>query len=170
MAKKKKVKRRRKISTPKKEWTTRRLEKAEKILTTTQVHEPFFSQIVFWSAILVIVIGNLIMSIALIPFLTVLNKWFLDVIIVVLALVMGILFNFLITNIGHLDRHHHVLALVIVPLIALANVIFVVIMANQIIAGIEIVDIRHNPWLMGILYGVAFVLPYIFYNVRKVYK
>ena len=96
MAKKRKVKRRRKISTPNKEWTTRRLEKAEKILTTTHVHEPFFSQIVFWSAILVIVIGNLIMSIALIPFLTVLNKWFLDMIIIVLGLVMGILFNFLI--------------------------------------------------------------------------
>lgn len=170
MAKKRVKKYKRKVSTLRKKWTESKLEKSEIILSAVEPQEPFFSRIVFWSAIFVIVLGNLIMSIALVPFLTVLNRWFLDVIIITLALVMGTLFDFLITNTGHLERHHHILALVILPLIAVINIIFVVTMSNQLIAGIQIANPRHNPWLIGILYGAAFVLPYIFYNVRKIYK
>ena len=159
--KKKRLKRRKKrVRVVKAKWTEARLEKAEGILSTVHVHEPFFSKIVFWSAILVVVIGNLLMAIALIPFLAVLNKWFLDLIILLLGLVMGFLFNFLITNIGHLEKHHHYLAALILPIIAVVNVIFVVLIANQMAESIQIVNIRHNPWLIGILYGMAFIFPY----------
>ena len=169
--KKKGLKRQKKrVKVIKEGWTKERLQKAERILTTIHVQEPFFSKIVFWSAILVIVLGNLLMSIALIPFLAVLNKWFLDLIILLLALVMGLLFNFLITNIGHLERHHHVLAALILPVVALANVIFIVLTANQMIESIQIINVRHNPWLIGILYGGVFVLPYLYFRLRKVYK
>ena len=160
----------RRVKTKKEGWTDKKLEKSEKALRKVHIHEPYFSQIVFWSAILVLVVGNLLMSIALIPFLAVLNKWFLDLVILVLALVMGFLFNFLITNIGHLERHHHYLAAVILPVIAVVNMVFVVLMANQMIEAIQIDNVRHNPWVIGILYGAVFVFPYLYFRLRKVYK
>ncbi len=160
----------RKIKTLKEGWTDEKLEKAERVLKRVQEHEVFFSQIVFWSAILVVMVGNLLMSIALIPFLAVLNKWFLDIIILVMGLVMGFLFHFLITNTGHLERHHHLLAAIILPVVALVNMVFVVLVANQMIEAIQIANVRHNPWLIGVLYGAVFIFPYVFYRLRKVYK
>jgi hypothetical protein len=158
------------FNVPKEKWADEEIKKSEGILRRVHVHEPFFSKIVFWSAILVIVVGNLMMSIALIPFLAVLNRWFLDIIILVLGLVMGFLFNFLITNIGHLDRHHHILAGIILPIIAVVNVVFIVLIGNRMIEAIEIVNVRHNPWIIGVLYGAAFIFPYVYYRLRKVYK
>ena len=152
---------------PESKWTNPELKKVESSVRRIKKHERFFSQIVFWSAILVVVIGNLLISVALIPFLAVLNRWFLDLIIVLLGLVIGILFSFLINDIGHLDKHHHVLAGIILPILALVNVIFVVLIANQMIDTLEIINVRHNPWVIGIMYGVAFISPYVISRVRQ---
>ena len=80
---------------------------------------------------------------------------------------MGFLFNFLITNIGHLEKHHHYLAALILPVIAVVNVIFIVLIANQMAESIQITNIRHNPWLIGMLYGMAFIFPYVYYRLKK---
>lgn len=175
MAKKKVKKKRKKTSRKKLKalkagWTEEKLKKAEKDLRREHVHDVRLAKIVFWSTILVIVVGNLLMSVALIPFLAVLNRWFLDLVIVILGLVVGFLFNFLLTSVEHLEKHHKIIAAIIIPIIALANVVFIVLVANEMIESILIDNARHNPWLIGVLYGVAFILPYVFSNVRKIYK
>jgi len=168
--KKNKKNSRKKLKTLKAGWTEEKLKKAEKDLRRKHIHDVRLAKIVFWSTILVIVVGNLLMSVALVPFLAVLNRWFLDLVIVILGLVVGFLFNFLLTSIEHLEDHHKIIAAVIIPIIALVNVIFIVLVANEMIEAILIDNARHNPWLIGILYGTAFVLPYVASQVRKIYK
>ena len=155
---------------PEDKWAQKDILKAEKVLKKFSRQDVFYGRLVFWSAIFVVVIANLLVSVILIPFLAVLNKWFLDLILVMMALVMGFIYNFLITNIGHLEDHHHILAAIIVPVIAVANVFFVVQIANMMIESVQIANARQNPWIIGILYGGFFILPYVVARLRKVYK
>lgn len=142
-------------------WAEKDLQKAEDILEKTSAHEIFFSKIIFWSALVVIVFANLLVSFVLIPFLIVLSKWILIFTIVVMAGVIGFLYNFLILDIKHLEKKHHLAAAVIIPVIALANVFLMVIISNKFIADLQVDTPPHNPAVVGIVFGVAFILPYI---------
>jgi len=150
----------------KKGWSEKELKKAEAALEKTELKDIFFSKITFWSALIVIIFANLIVSLILIPFLIVLNKWILYSTIVILAGVIGFLYNFLVLNIGHLEKKHHVLAGIIVPVLALANMIVMVSVSNQFIADLKVQNPPHNPYILGAIFAVAFILPYIFSRIR----
>ena len=62
------------------------------------------------------------------------------------------------------------MAAVILPVVAVLNMVFVVTMANEISSALQIDKAQENPWLIGVLYGAAFILPYIYFKLRKVYK
>jgi len=147
-------------------WEEREIHKAEKILERAEKHDVFFSKIVFWSALIVIIFANIIVSLVLIPFLIVLNKWILYAIVVLLAGSIGFLYNFLITDIGHLEKKHHFLASIIVPIIALANMIVMVYVSNRFIADLKVENIPHNPWAVALVFMAAFILPYIIDKIR----
>ena len=102
----------------------------------------------------------------LIPFLIVLNKWILYFTIIVMALVIGFLYNFLILDIKLLGKQHHIAAGIIVPLIALANVFLMVIVSNRFIADLQLNNPPHNPAVVGVVFGVAFILPYLVDRLR----
>ena len=143
-----------------KNWHDKEIKQAEKILERTEKHDVFFSKIIFWSALIVIIFANLIVSLVLIPFLIVLNQWVLYFTVVILAGTIGFLYTFLITDIGHLEKKHHILAGIIVPVLALANMTIMVIVSNRFIADLKINNPAHNPWLIAIVFVVAFILPY----------
>jgi len=147
-------------------WQEQEVKKAEEILEKEEKHDVFFSKIVFWSAMVVIVFANLLVSLILIPFMIALDRFFLHAIVVVLAGTVGFLYNFLITDIGHLEKKHHILAGIIVPVLALANMIIMVIISNRFIEKLEIQIEQHNPWLTAGIFAVAFILPYIIDRIR----
>ncbi len=88
-----------------------------------------------------------------------LSSWILYGIVILLALVMGTLYNFLIKDIGHLEAKHHLLAAVIIPLIALANVLVMVLAGNKLIAQAQINNEPHNAVIMALVFAVSFILP-----------
>ncbi|MEK6940156.1 MAG: hypothetical protein AABX31_05495, partial [Nanoarchaeota archaeon] len=65
-------------------WRESELLKAEAILDKSTKHDIFFSKIVFWSALVVIVFANLLISVILIPFLIALYALVLYAIVAVL--------------------------------------------------------------------------------------
>ncbi len=150
-------------------WNDAEINRAQAILNDTQPHDIYLSKIVFWSALIVIIFANLLVSLVLIPFITVFKSWMLYSIVILLAGTIGFLYNFLITDIGHLERHHHVLASIIVPLIALLNVILTVTISNNIITELKINNSQHNPWLLSIVFVIAFILPYLFDQMKTNY-
>lgn len=151
-------------------WSEAEIKKAESILEKERKHDVHFSKIVFWSALVVVVFANLIVSLVLIPFLIVLNKWMLYFIVVLLGGMVGFLYNFLITDIGHLNRKHHILAGVIIPILALVNLVLMVLVSNRFIADLQVENTLHNPWIVSIVFVVAFVLPYLGEKVWKIVK
>lgn len=147
-------------------WQEQEVKKAEEILEREEKHDVFFSKIVFWSAMVVIIFANLLVSLLLIPFLIALNRFFLHAIVVVLAATVGFLYNFLITDIGHLEKKHHIWAGILVPILALANMVVMVIVSNKFIERLEIPIEQHNPLLTAVIFAVAFILPYILDRIR----
>ena len=154
----------------KKGWTKREINKAEAILDRSEHHDIFFSKIVLWSALLVIVIGNLMVSIIAIPFLVVLNRWVLYAVIVILAGMIGFLYNLLINDIGHLEQKHHILASILVPVLAVINLVVIVFVSNNLIKDLNVNNKLHNPWGLSILFAVAFILPFIVDQIRLYVK
>ncbi|MDP3990064.1 MAG: hypothetical protein Q8Q01_02560 [archaeon] len=152
----------------KKGWTVREINKAESIIEQKGWYDVHFSKIVFWSALVVIVFANVIVSLVMIPFLIVLNSWVLFSITVLLAGMIGFLYNFLITDIGHLEHKHHLMATIIVPAVALINLFVVVITSNSLIEQLGAGKSQNNPWLIAIVFAVAFTIPALGGYLRRI--
>ncbi|MFC1801108.1 hypothetical protein ACFLZB_01485 [Nanoarchaeota archaeon] len=164
---KKKVVRKTEVNSPQSRWAEEKIRESEKVYDSIKSHDEFTRKLTFWSSLIVIVFSNFLIAIVLIPFLAVLNKWFLDLVIVVIGLMMGFIFDFLLRSIDNLERKHHLIAIIFVPLVGIFNVVISVILANQLIEQIQLNNVRESPWLIAVIYGVAFVLPYLYGLVRK---
>ncbi len=172
MVKKKKLKRnkkykKRKLRVVNENFIQQQIKGMDKIATERhEVHDVFLARMVFWSSIAVVVIANILTSIVLIPFLSVLSSWFRNFVVVVIALIMGFLYNYLLIDIGHMDRRHHLLAGVVVPLIAVVNVVVMVGISNQIIDSFAIQTMKQSQLAVGLMYGIAFIIPYVIDRMR----
>ena len=150
----------------KKGWEEAEIKKAENILDKVERHDLFFSKITFWSALVVIIFANLLISLVLIPFLIVLDSWVLYSTIAILALVIGFLYDLLVTDIKILERKHHLLAGLIIPFLALINIVVMVLVSNKFIADLNISNQPHKPWLLGLIFAIALMIPYLITRIR----
>ncbi len=155
-----------KVQLKEKGWSDQEIKKAEAALERSERYDLHFSKIVFWSAMVVVVFANIVIAGVLIPFLIALNQWVLYSAVVILAGTIGFLYNFLITDIGHLERKHHLWAGILVPLLALGNIIAVVLLANRFIQDAKVQNVQQNPYLIGGMFVVAFILPYVVDRMR----
>ena len=147
-------------------WTEEEINKAEQALERAEKHDVHFSKMVFWSALIVIIFANILVSLILIPFLVALKSTILFAVIIIMGGVIGFLYNFLITDIGHLEKKHHILATIIVPVIAVANMLVMVTVANRFILDIKANNPPHDPLIVSFLFLGAFILPYIIDRIR----
>ncbi|MBI4980466.1 hypothetical protein HZC30_02815 [Candidatus Woesearchaeota archaeon] len=151
-------------------WSDAELRKAEQILERAEKQDIFLSRLAFWSAVAVVIISNIIVSLVLVPFLVFFQPWALYLILILLAILVGWVYNFLITDVRHLERKHHILGGIIVPLIALGNMALIVIMAQKFLEKGAINSTNVNPWVMGIVFGVVFIIPSIVARIKIAVK
>lgn len=144
----------------KKKDITRTLKIIEKAKENKHPKIKLLDKAVFWFSLLLAVIGNLVISIALIPELLVLNGAQLYAIIITLGAAFGLLFELLIRSI-ELQAKHHLFIGIIIPLSALIS--FIIVSNNmKKIVGIEN---PNNPLLVGAVYTISFIMPYAIYHV-----
>lgn len=153
-------------SLKRKGWSEEDIQKAEKIIEARRVSDKsrsiaYSHRVLYWTVILVVIIGNFVISMLLVPFLLVLNKLALDVLVVVLGLAFGSLFNLLITDIAYISKRHHVIAGITIPVMALLNISVMVHMANAINEVLRISAMRGDPITISIIYVIAFMAPYL---------
>ena len=161
-----KIRSSRKTELREKGWSDQDLRHAETVLERGEKKDIFFSRIVFWSALFVIIVGNLITSLLLIPFLVVFNPLMLYILTILLGVTIGFLYNFLITDVEHLEWRHHLLAGVIIPLIAIINMVLVVTISNKLISQSNIKTATHDPFITALIFVIAFLLPYVIDRIR----
>ena len=121
-------------------------------------------KLVYWAALAIAIIGNFIISIALIPPLMALKSIQLFLIIAALGISFGLLFELLIRSIEHLETRHHVFLGILIPSVALINIFIITLVSNNL-EKIFKIDNSHNPYIIGIVYAVAFMSPFILYKL-----
>ena len=121
-------------------------------------------KLVFWASLAVAIIGNFIISISLIPILLALNNLPLYIVLITLGVAFGLLFELLIRTIEHLEAKHHIFLGIMMPIIAIINVIIIVTFSNNLEKVINIQN-PHSPLLVGVIYAFAFILPYLIYQL-----
>tara|TARA_Y100000310_G_scaffold255534_1_gene263016 strand:+ start:8302 stop:8793 length:492 start_codon:yes stop_codon:yes gene_type:complete len=146
-------------------WEKRDINKAIKIIDkakkTKHPKIKILDKAVYWFSLIVAIIGNFIISVALIPFLLALSGMQLFLFIIILGLSFGLLFELLVRGIENLETKHHLFLGIIIPILAIIN--FIVISNNiKTFIGLES---PQDPIIVGSVYAIAFILPYISYQI-----
>ncbi len=153
----------------KKGWTQQEIKEAESVIEHPRGNDTIIANLLFFSALVLIVAGNAVVSLVLIPFLLFLNNVILYVLITILAGIMGFLYNFIINDIRHLQSHHHLIGSVLIPLIAVANIFFIAGFSNRYVQSLQNQNYQ-NPYVIAVLFAVVFLLPYVIDRILKARK
>ena len=119
---------------------------------------------VYWLALVIAVIGNFIISVALIPPLMFLKSVQLFLVTMILGASFGLLFELLIRSIEHLEARHHIFLGILIPLIAIINVFIITLVANGFEKALNINN-PQNPFIVAVVYAFSFILPFAFYKL-----
>ncbi|MCP3686215.1 MAG: hypothetical protein GY861_26510 [bacterium] len=122
------------------------------------------SELLYWITLLVLLICNFLVALVLMPFLLATTRFELYIVIIILGLFFGFLFNLLITNIENLEKKHHVIAAIFIPLIAVID-LHIIIKAVNKIAYILQLPIHQNAVVVASVYVIALLTPYLVLNV-----
>lgn len=152
----------------KKGWSKRDINKTIKIIEKAKKNKhpriKLLDKSVYLFSLILAIIGNFIISLALIPELLVLNGPQLFIVIITIGLAFGLLFELLIRSIEHLEAKHHIFLSIIIPIIAVINFVNIVLFSERIKEIIKIEN-PQNPFLVGIVYAIAFIFPYVIYQI-----
>ena len=145
-------------------WGKKDIEKAVGIVhNAKQLKTPetrFLEKRIYWILLVVIIAANFAISIALIPVLIALKGALLYFIIILLGVIFGLLFELVIRSIEHLEKRHHLILAVFIPLAALANFFVVSRISNNLMTTLNLANI-HTPIIIALVYAASFALPYI---------
>tara|TARA_Y100000294_G_C8540219_1_gene330848 strand:- start:27 stop:566 length:540 start_codon:yes stop_codon:yes gene_type:complete len=123
------------------------------------------NMVTYWTGLVVITTCNLFAGMFLIPFLLILPQWPMYLLVVSIALIFGLLFNFIIRDID-VERHHHILAITFIPIITIINLFLMTAVANKLDIVLNL-NVEHSPYVISLLYAIVFLLPYAFSIGRK---
>jgi len=154
-----------------KDWEKEDIDKTIRIIDAAKEKKSkkirFLDHFIYWFVLVVSIFGNLVISISLVPFLLALNNSIvLYFIIALLALVFGVLFNFLIREVESLETKHYIVASVFIPCLALINVFYLTGFANYLSTTLNLQN-QHNPFIVSVVYVFFFVLPYLVSKFKK---
>lgn len=130
----------------------------------------FLDILVYWSLLIVTIIGNMIISIILIPFLLAFKKVPLYSTIFILAILFGTLFDQLLRQIEHLENKHHIIAGIFIPVLAVINVYYMTSFSNDLTETLRLPISLNSPLLVSIIYLIAFILPFMIHNLIDLKK
>lgn len=145
-------------------WKKKDISKALKIIEHAKKGKhpkiKILDKAVYWFSLLIAIIGNFIISLALMPFLISLKGVQLYIIIITLGLAFGLLFELLVRSI-EMQAKHHIFLSIIIPIVAVINF---TIVSNNMKAFIGIEN-HQNSLIVGSVYAVSFMLPYFVYRL-----
>ena len=115
--------------------------------------------IIYWTTILVLVVANFFVLLAIIPLLFIASNLHFYLLLAILGLLFGYVFSLLIHNIENLNVHHHLFAILFVPIFAALNLMIIATTFGGF-AGLFGLELNKDPVTLGIFYSIFFVLPY----------
>ena len=128
------------------------------------------ARIIYWVSLFAAIVGNFISSVILVPFIVMLEtRLTLYSVVMILGLVFGALFNFLLNDIQRLDPTHQVVSGAVIPALAVINVYIMVEVAKTVGTALEI-NVNQSAVIISILYVSMFTIPYFLGMVFRHYR
>ena len=156
-----------KKSLAEKGWSKKDISRAVKIIEKAKENKhpkiKILDKSVYWISLLLAILGNFIISVSLIPVLLVLKNFQLYAVIITMGVSFGLLFELLIRTI-ELKTHHHIFLSILMPLVALINIMIIGVISNNLEKIISLQN-QQNPFFVGIAYALSFMLPYFAYQL-----
>lgn len=159
----------RKIKLKEKGWSDAEIIHAENILEQAQRQNPRMVSSAFWSTLIVVIVGNLALSVFLMPLLIFTKGILLYSALAASGIVFGFIYNFVLTHVGDFEKEHHFLAGTLIFLLAFTNIALLIYYVNQLEIRWKI-DNPHSLIILSLIFLGAFILPYIVDQIRLMLK
>lgn len=154
----------------KKGWSHREIREAEDLIKKGHKKKTRFVRIldksIFWLFLFVMIIGNLFISVSIVPLLLFVKSIFAVIVILALACLLGFLFDLLINDIHNLTRKLYLFAGIIVTMSGFTFSLILTDIVNVIAENSEL-NIYHNPILIASLYTIALIIPHILITKKE---
>ncbi len=141
-------------------WSREELSRAIRIMERAQDSDVAHSHVVYWSVILCVLFGSMLIMSILIPVMLFLEGWFVYFISVLLALIVGAVYVHLIDQIHHITQGHHLFGMTIIPLSSIVILITLVQLTNRIsiLHGLSVLT---NPVYVAMTFGMCMFIPIV---------
>lgn len=147
----------------KKGWNEEEISHAKKIASTTnknnhKVHNKL-AKAKLWILFLIITgiaIGGLFL---ISPFLIFLKPTGAYILIGIIGIIFGLFAGIIVKDIEDLERHHHLIISIIIPIVAIISSLF---LSKQVIKSAEILQrtVEIHPWIIAIIFSISTLIPY----------
>ena len=127
----------------------------------------FADEIVYWVFLLVAIIGNFILSVVLVPFMLILTGFYLFAVLFIIAFAFGLLINSVIKEIHKIEAKPHIIPIILIIALALINVYIIATFTNKLEILLQLTTPAHDPLLISSTYAIAFVVPYLYSEYRR---
>lgn len=148
----------------KKGWSRKDIIKTVETIKNTKKNKPrdivFIERRIFWILLVVITAANFAVSVALLPLLVALKGAPLYVVIIILGVILGLVFELVIRSMEHLEKQHHLFLAFLIPIVAMLNVFAISRISNSLVRSLGFAN-SHNPLIVSLLYSSSFALPYL---------
>ncbi len=114
---------------------------------------------IYWGVLLAAILGNFVLSITIIPILLVFTDIALLISVGLIALAFGLVLDFILREIEHLQSSHLVIPELFIPAIALINIYIITNLGNAVSALLKL-PTQHNPLLVSMMYVCGFIIPH----------
>lgn len=112
----------------------------------------------YWVLLVLAILANFVISVTLVPILMTTQGLTLYFLIFVIAVTFGFLFSQLLRAIQYLQKTHIIIG-ALIPAIALINFAILTILSNRLITALELSTAPHNPWIVAVVYVLAYSMP-----------
>lgn len=154
-----------------KEWTPEIAARTEQIIRMAEKIKPAWIRHIdgalYWVLLLLAIVGNFIVSVVLVPFLIVMKGTALYFSLFFVGASFGWIFSFILHGIDQLRTGQHLIASVFIPALAVINVGIFAVLSNKLIILLKLATPPHNPFVVGAVYVLGYVLPGTLWHFKK---
>ena len=152
-------------------WSFEEIESTDSILKDAPFQKSSwikrFDKLVYWTSLILGLLGNFVFAVILIPILMVAHGFWLFAMVFLFAFSFGLLFAVLLEQIEILQPQHHLLNWLILPVFSFVTVAIITYLTNYVDTLIGFGFQVHNYWIIGVTYTLAFMLPYVLFLHRE---
>jgi len=152
-------------------WSDEEIDHAREILLRAEEKKHpkkiLLEKTIFWIMMIVIITATILGAWIIEPLLLITTQAQASIAMGVFGLLFGSLATILFRDIEELKLHHHLISFFIIPLSAIITATIISFQALKLAKELHIA-IDHNPLLLGTIYALSALLPYIiFISVKR---